>query len=115
MAIKLTRKGILVEGSAVTIMSDLTNITRAVKEAFINGGLPEEVAKEMVDKSVEIGLLSEEELDKKAKEALGSILRTIADGLEEDTAAETKKNVDWERVIEEVEMVQKGLEENEAD
>lgn len=79
--IKTTKKGIKIEGNVPEVLTNLTQIIAAVKEAFEAHDISTEDVKKDIEKCVELAFMSEEELEKNAKESLGNLLREMADAI----------------------------------
>lgn len=68
--IKFDKGSVQISGKGVDILAEYAVLTHRIKEMFVNnGGKEEEVNKQLRD-SLERGLLSEEEIDKRFKEVM---------------------------------------------
>lgn len=79
--IKTTKKGVVIQGNATSILADYTMITKALSVA-LEKALDKEIAISLLEKSFHLGLKSEEEVKKEA-------LELIKNKLEEEVACES--------------------------
>lgn len=54
-------------------MAELSTVVSAIKESLIENGLSEDEAKKEIEEAVNIGLMSEEEMDKEMKKRAGEL------------------------------------------
>lgn len=79
-----TERFIRVEGNVPEILADVSIITQAVYESFVNNGIPSEEAKEMIDEAVELGMSTQAEIKKRVKEKLEELIGLISEGDDDD-------------------------------
>jgi hypothetical protein len=62
------------------ILADVSLITQAVYEAFVDSGIPTEEAKKIIDDAVELGMATKAEIKQRTKEALAELLSLLEEG-----------------------------------
>ena len=78
-----TKKGVItLEGSKPELVSDLAVIVRGIKETIMEDDKEtEESVKQDIDKAVKVGLMNEEEFNKKIKEPVTTLIKDLFGGL----------------------------------
>lgn len=73
---------ITLEGSKAELISDLSVIVRGIKVAIMEDDKEtEESVKQDIDKAVKVGLMNEEEFNKKIKEPVTTLIKDLFGGL----------------------------------
>lgn len=73
---------ITLEGSKAELISDLAVIVRGIKVAIMEDDKEtEESVKQDIDKAVKVGLMNEEEFNKKIKEPVTTLIKDLFGGL----------------------------------
>lgn len=73
---------ITLEGSKAELISDLAVIVRGIKVAIMEDDKEtEESVKPDIDKAVKVGLMNEEEFNKKIKEPVTTLIKDLFGGL----------------------------------
>lgn len=72
--IKVKNGTVEIEGSSSSILADITVLLRSISDSFISHGIPKEEADYMIDKAVKLSRMSEESIEKEAKELLLKML-----------------------------------------
>lgn len=73
---------ITLEGSKAELISDLAVIVRGIKETIMEDDKEtEESVKQDIDKAVKVGLMNEEEFNKKIKEPVATLIKDLFGGL----------------------------------
>lgn len=73
-----TKKGeITLEGSKAELIADLSVVVRGIKEVIMNGSETEESAKQQINEVVKVGLMNDEEFEKRKKEKMKEIAKTL--------------------------------------
>lgn len=79
--IKVNRGNVELEGNVLDLVTELTSATRGVLKALAENEIPEEVAKELVDKALKLAFKSKNELRKEAYEAVTKLSDRLFDAL----------------------------------
>jgi hypothetical protein len=79
-----TESFISVEGNVPEILADVSLITQAVYQAFVDSGIPTEEAKKIIDDAVELGMATRAEIKQRTKEALTELLNLLEEGDNDD-------------------------------
>jgi hypothetical protein len=73
---------ITLEGSKAELISDLAVIVRGIKVTIMEDNKEtEESVKQDIDKTVKVGLMNEEEFNKKIKEPVTTLIKDLFGGL----------------------------------
>lgn len=73
---------ITLEGSKAELISDLAVIVRGIKETIMEDDKEtEESVKQDIDKAVKVGLMNEEEFNKKIKGPVATLIKDLFGGL----------------------------------
>jgi hypothetical protein len=80
---------ISIEGSLPGILADVSLITQAVYESFVENGIPTEEAKKIIDDAVELGMATQAEIKQRTKEALTELLNLLEEGDNDDETGNT--------------------------
>lgn len=73
---------VTLKGSKAELIADLAVIIREIKESIVEDGKEtEESAKQEIDEAVKIGLMNEEEFNKKIKESVSTFIKDLLGGL----------------------------------
>lgn len=73
---------ITLEGSKAELISDLSVIVRGIKVAIMEDDKEtEESVKQEIDEAVKVGLMNEEEFNKKIKEPVTTLIKDLFGGL----------------------------------
>lgn len=73
---------ITLEGSKAELISDLAVIVRGIKVTIMEDDKEtEESVKQDIDKAVKVGLMNEEEFNKKIKEPVATLIKDLFGGL----------------------------------
>lgn len=70
------------KGDKVELIADLAVVIRGIKEAIMEDDkVTEESVKQDIDKTVKVGLMNEEEFNKKIKEPVTTLIKDLFGGL----------------------------------
>lgn len=75
--IKTKMGEITLEGSKVELIADLSVVVRGIKEVIMNRGETEESAKQWINEVVKVGLMNDEEFEKRKKEKMKEVAKTL--------------------------------------
>lgn len=72
--IRANKGNVKMKGDMIMVLSDLTCICAALREAILEDGKSEEHAKHCIQECLDMAFMSEEELDERTKKALVNII-----------------------------------------
>lgn len=77
--IKAKKKKVSIKGYSLELTLEFSNITKALKESFVENGLSEEEAMDVLNRAFRLGTMSEEEVREEAMRVMREALSNITE------------------------------------